>query len=145
MQGQDQAQAGTRSRLIMTSVHLPAQIVTELDELIKQGLAQTRSELIRIAVKDFIARVRGGDLIEPIIINQCKSVVIDNDGGNETGGVVLRCASCGYVMARFNDKAIKQLISTLKTHGTRCPRCGSHKLVLEFAKTSKKHTGVVQA
>ena len=147
MQGQDQAQArrGRRKKLTMTSVHLPMQVITELDELIRQGIAPSRSELIRRAVMDFIARARGGAVIESLITDPCKPMVIDVNGGDEDGGVTLRCVGCGYVMARFNTKAIRQLISTLKTHGARCPRCGGHKLVLEFTKTMAKHTGVVQA
>ena len=47
-----------KERMILISVHLPKQMLAELDELIAQGYFPSRSEAIRIAVRDLIMRTR---------------------------------------------------------------------------------------
>ena len=45
-----------KEKMILISVHLPRQLLAELDELVKQGIFPSRSEAIRIAIRDLIMR-----------------------------------------------------------------------------------------
>ena len=42
-------------KMILISVHLPKQMLQELDELVRQGRFPSRSEAIRVAIRDLIA------------------------------------------------------------------------------------------
>ncbi len=43
----------------MISVHIPAQMLQELDSLVKTGAYPSRSEAIRVAIRDLILREKG--------------------------------------------------------------------------------------
>jgi antitoxin ParD1/3/4 len=45
-----------KEKMILISVHLPMQMIQELDELVRQGKFPSRSEAIRVAVRDLILR-----------------------------------------------------------------------------------------
>jgi len=45
--------------MVLISVHLPAQMLQELDSLVKTGAYPSRSEAIRIAIRDLILREKG--------------------------------------------------------------------------------------
>ena len=47
-----------KEKMVLISVHLPKQLLAELDELIMQGYFPSRSEAIRIAVRDLIMRTK---------------------------------------------------------------------------------------
>jgi len=49
----------SKDKMILISVHLPKQMLQELDELVRQGRFPSRSEAIRIAVRDLIFRESG--------------------------------------------------------------------------------------
>ena len=49
----------SKDKMILISVHLPKQLLEELDEMVKQGRFPSRSEAIRIAVRDLIQRENG--------------------------------------------------------------------------------------
>ncbi len=49
----------SKDKMILISVHLPKEMLQELDELVKQGRFPSRSEAIRIAVRDLIHRENG--------------------------------------------------------------------------------------
>ena len=49
----------SKDKMILISVHLPKEMLQELDELVKQGRFPSRSEAIRIAVRDLILRESG--------------------------------------------------------------------------------------
>jgi len=49
----------SKDKMILISVHLPRQMINELDEMVKQGRFPSRSEAIRIAVRDLIHREIG--------------------------------------------------------------------------------------
>jgi Arc/MetJ-type ribon-helix-helix transcriptional regulator len=44
---------------VLISVHLPRQMVEELNELVRSGSFQSRSEAIRVAIRDLLIRERG--------------------------------------------------------------------------------------
>jgi len=46
-------------KMVLISVHLPAQMLQELDDLVKTGAYPSRSEAIRIAIRDLILREKG--------------------------------------------------------------------------------------
>ncbi len=46
-------------KMVLISVHLPAQMLQELDNLVKTGVYPSRSEAIRIAIRDLILREKG--------------------------------------------------------------------------------------
>ena len=46
-------------KMILISVHLPRQMLEELDEMVRQGRFPSRSEAIRIAIRDLIFRETG--------------------------------------------------------------------------------------
>jgi len=46
-------------RMVLISVHLPAQMLQELDDLVKTGVYPSRSEAIRVAIRDLILREKG--------------------------------------------------------------------------------------
>jgi len=53
-------------RMVLISVHIPVQMLQELDALVKTGAYPSRSEAIRIAIRDLILREKakgkgGGD------------------------------------------------------------------------------------
>ena len=54
-----------KEKMILISVHMPKNLLRELDELIAQGYFPSRSEAIRIAVRDLIMRARGNDEVNP--------------------------------------------------------------------------------
>jgi antitoxin ParD1/3/4 len=41
-------------KMILISVHLPKQLLGELDEMVRQGKFPSRSEAIRVAVRDLL-------------------------------------------------------------------------------------------
>ena len=43
-------------KMVLISVHLPKQMLEELDELVKRGVFPSRSEAIRIAIRDLLLR-----------------------------------------------------------------------------------------
>ena len=45
-----------KEKMILISVHVPKQILEELDELVKKGVFPSRSEAIRIAIRDLLLR-----------------------------------------------------------------------------------------
>ncbi len=49
----------SKDKMIVISVHLPKEMLQELDELVRQGRFPSRSEAIRIAVRDLIYRESG--------------------------------------------------------------------------------------
>jgi len=44
---------------VLISVHLPRQMVEELNELVKKGVFPSRSEAIRVAIRDLLLKERG--------------------------------------------------------------------------------------
>ncbi len=48
-----------KEKMVLISVHLPKQLLEELDEMVKQGRFPSRSEAIRVAVRDLIYRENG--------------------------------------------------------------------------------------
>jgi Arc/MetJ-type ribon-helix-helix transcriptional regulator len=47
-----------RDRMVLISVHVPKQLLDELDELVREGRFPNRSEAIRTAIRDLILRER---------------------------------------------------------------------------------------
>jgi len=45
-----------KEKMVLISVHVPKQMLEELDELVKKGIFPSRSEAIRIAIRDLIAK-----------------------------------------------------------------------------------------
>ena len=45
-------------RMMLISVHIPRRMLEELDELAKSGLFPSRSEAIRVAVRDLLTKER---------------------------------------------------------------------------------------
>jgi Arc/MetJ-type ribon-helix-helix transcriptional regulator len=43
-----------KERMILVSVHIPIQMLNDLDNLVTQGLFPSRSEAIRIAIRDML-------------------------------------------------------------------------------------------
>jgi Arc/MetJ-type ribon-helix-helix transcriptional regulator len=43
-----------KERMILISVHVPIQMLSDLDSLVAQGLFPSRSEAIRIAIRDML-------------------------------------------------------------------------------------------
>ena len=48
-----------RERMILISVHIPKQMLNDLDNLVAHGLFPSRSEAIRIAIKDMLHKEHG--------------------------------------------------------------------------------------
>jgi len=48
-----------KEKMVLISVHMPKQLLEELDEMVKQGRFPSRSEAIRVAVRDLILRESG--------------------------------------------------------------------------------------
>ena len=46
----------SKDKMILISVHLPKEMLHELDDLVRQGRFPSRSEAIRIAVRDLLVR-----------------------------------------------------------------------------------------
>jgi len=45
-----------KEKMVLISVHIPKQMLEELDELVKRGTFPSRSEAIRIAIRDLLLR-----------------------------------------------------------------------------------------
>ncbi|MFB6471192.1 MAG: ribbon-helix-helix domain-containing protein [Vulcanisaeta sp. AZ3] len=43
-----------KEKMVLISVHIPKQMLEELDELVKQGVFPSRSEAIRISIRDLL-------------------------------------------------------------------------------------------
>jgi Predicted transcriptional regulators containing the CopG/Arc/MetJ DNA-binding domain and a metal-binding domain len=48
-----------KEKMVLISVHLPKQMLDVLDEMVSQGRFPSRSEAIRVAVRDLILRESG--------------------------------------------------------------------------------------
>jgi Arc/MetJ-type ribon-helix-helix transcriptional regulator len=48
----------SKERMVLISVHLPKQMLEEIDELTSQGVFPSRSEAIRIAIRDLLYKER---------------------------------------------------------------------------------------
>ena len=48
-----------KEKMVLISVHLPKQMLDGLDEMVRQGRFPSRSEAIRVAVRDLILRESG--------------------------------------------------------------------------------------
>jgi len=48
-----------KEKMVLISVHLPKQMLDGLDEMVSQGRFPSRSEAIRVAVRDLILRESG--------------------------------------------------------------------------------------
>ena len=48
-----------KEKMVLISVHLPKQMLDDLDVLVSQGKFPSRSEAIRVAVRDLIFRESG--------------------------------------------------------------------------------------
>mgnify|MGYP001773171010 CR=1 FL=1 len=46
----------SKEKMVLISVHLPKQMLSELDDLVKRGVFPSRSEAIRIAIRDLMMR-----------------------------------------------------------------------------------------
>jgi len=47
-----------KEKMVLVSVHIPKQMLAELDELASQGVFPSRSEAIRIAIRDLLYKER---------------------------------------------------------------------------------------
>jgi len=59
--------------MILISVHLPKRALEELDELVRQGIFPSRSEAIRIAIRDLLYKEqarKGADVVEGIVVGR---------------------------------------------------------------------------
>ncbi len=54
----------SEEKMILISVHIPKQMLEELDELVKGGLFPSRSEAIRVAIRDLLLRERARGKVE---------------------------------------------------------------------------------
>ncbi|MCG2879926.1 MAG: ribbon-helix-helix domain-containing protein [Vulcanisaeta sp.] len=45
-----------KEKMVLISVHIPKQMLEELDEFVRQGVFPSRSEAIRIAIRDLLYR-----------------------------------------------------------------------------------------
>jgi len=61
-----------KEKMVLISVHIPKQMLEELDELVKKGVFPSRSEAIRIAIRDLLLREQSRSKVqtqeEPLII-----------------------------------------------------------------------------
>jgi len=62
----------SKERMVLISVHLPKQMLGEIDELVSQGVFPSRSEAIRIAIRDLLYKEgsRKGDVVEGIVVGR---------------------------------------------------------------------------
>ena len=63
----------SKERMVLISVHLPKQALEELDELVGQGVFPSRSEAIRIAIRDLLYKERARkdvDVVEGIVVGR---------------------------------------------------------------------------
>ena len=49
----------SEEKMILLSFHLPKKMLEDLDELVKRGAFPSRSEAIRVAIRDLINREKG--------------------------------------------------------------------------------------
>ena len=54
-----------KEKMVLISVHIPKKMLEELDELVAQGYLPSRSEAIRVAIRDLIMRTRGTNEVNP--------------------------------------------------------------------------------
>ena len=50
--------SSNKQRMVLISVHIPKQMLDELDELVREGRFPNRSEAIRIAIRDLLEKER---------------------------------------------------------------------------------------
>jgi len=49
----------SKRKMVLVSLHIPVQMLQELDSLVKTGAYPSRSEAIRVAIRDLILREKG--------------------------------------------------------------------------------------
>ena len=49
----------SKRKMVLVSLHIPVQMLQELDSLVKTGVYPSRSEAIRVAIRDLILREKG--------------------------------------------------------------------------------------
>ncbi len=45
-----------KEKMVLVSIHIPKQLLAEVDELVKSGVFSSRSEAIRVAIRDLLRR-----------------------------------------------------------------------------------------
>lgn len=48
----------SEEKMVLISVHIPRQMLEELDDLVRSGIFPSRSEAIRVAIRDLLIRER---------------------------------------------------------------------------------------
>ena len=62
-----------KERMVLISVHIPKQMLAELDELASQGVFPSRSEAIRIAIRDLLYKEKARkdtEIVEGIVMGR---------------------------------------------------------------------------
>jgi len=63
----------SKEKMVLISVHLPKQMLEEIDELTSQGVFPSRSEAIRIAIRDLLYKEQARksvDVVEGIVVGR---------------------------------------------------------------------------
>jgi len=63
----------SKEKMALISVHIPKQMLEELDELVSQGMFPSRSEAIRIAIRDLLYKEQARksvDVVEGIVVGR---------------------------------------------------------------------------
>ena len=63
----------SKEKMALISVHIPKQMLEELDELVSQGMFPSRSETIRIAIRDLLYKEQARksvDVVEGIVVGR---------------------------------------------------------------------------
>ena len=138
--------------LIQISFHVPRTYAEGLDELVRRGIYPSRSEAVRDAIAQLLARVKAQIQLPPQTQQQqqqqdrgelirftarvLKTVIGDN--GEYGDAVIIKCARCGYEMLVLTDHRVARLIKVLKMHNAKCPKCGSHELLIQYVKAIRR-------
>ena len=138
--------------LIQISFHVPRTYAEGLDELVRRGLYPSRSEAIRDAIAQLLERVKAQFQPSPQTQQQAQQQgsgglirftarvlkTVTGDNGEYGNAVIIKCAGCGYEMLVLTDHRIAKLIKALRMYNARCPRCGSHELLIQYVRMMRK-------
>ncbi len=111
----------SKERLVIISVHLPRQMIEELDGLVMRGVYPSRSEAIREAIMRLVMRRK-------------TMMVVNRQNNNDDKVIAKVICENGHVIAhmRLSKVPLTERIRALQIASLVCPICHSANLFVEF-------------
>ena len=129
-----------KDEMVLISVHVPKQLLEEIDKLVEKGMFPSRSELVRYAIYQFVQQYRSQRQffrdkhgyvelrINPYVdVNNYETVnvnVLERLIEANRNGTWLVCDRCGFPLAKVTIARLERVGGCMyKLRGKVCPAC----------------------